>query len=73
MTEDDVADRIVSTADTLSGAWRVAGTRISVELILEALAGGDTPEDVVETYPVLTVDDVRAALEFARSAWWIAG
>jgi uncharacterized protein (DUF433 family) len=56
---------IVSTPDTLAGKPRIAGTRISVALILEELAGGETPADIVETYPALTLEDIQAAIAFA--------
>lgn len=56
---------IVATPDTLAGKPRIAGTRISVAMILEELAAGETPADIVETYPALTLADVQAAIDFA--------
>ena len=41
------------------------GTRITVYDVLEYLAGGMTPEEIVADFPELTIDHVRAALEFA--------
>jgi uncharacterized protein (DUF433 family) len=49
----------------LGGKPVVAGTRITVELILEKLGAGETVEEVVEAHPNLTVDDVHAALTYA--------
>jgi uncharacterized protein (DUF433 family) len=46
----------------------VAGTRITVELILEKLAVGETIEQVVEAHPRLTKEAVYAALDFAAKA-----
>ena len=46
----------------------VAGTRISVELILEKLAAGETVEQLLEAYPRLTRESVQAALAFAANA-----
>jgi uncharacterized protein (DUF433 family) len=40
-------------------------TRITVYDVLEYLAGGMTPDEIVADFPELTVDHVRAALEFA--------
>ena len=41
------------------------GTRIAVYDVLEYLAGGMTPDEIVSDFPELTIDHVRAALEFA--------
>jgi uncharacterized protein (DUF433 family) len=58
-------ERIVSNPGILGGKAVVAGTRISVEIILEQLALEATVEDVIEYYPFLTRDDVLAALAYA--------
>ena len=46
----------------------VAGTRITVELILEKLAAGETMEKILDAHPRLTREAVYAALGFAASA-----
>jgi uncharacterized protein (DUF433 family) len=46
----------------------VAGTRITVELILEKLAAGETIEQILDAHPRLTRDGVLAALDFAAKA-----
>lgn len=46
----------------------VAGTRITVELILEKLAGGETIEQLLEAHPRLTRQAVFASLAFAARA-----
>lgn len=43
----------------------VRGTRVLVATILGALAGGDSVADILEDYPNLAEEDIRAALEFA--------
>lgn len=43
----------------------IAGTRITVELILEKLAAGETVEQIVESHPRLTKEAVSVALRFA--------
>ena len=60
-----MADRIVSSPDTLSGKPRIAGTRIAVEMILEDLSAGMTAAEIVEAYPSLSVEDVQAAVAYA--------
>ena len=46
----------------------IAGTRITVELILEKLAAGETEEEILQAHPRLTSDAIRAALGFAANA-----
>lgn len=46
----------------------VAGTRITVELILEKLAAGETIEQILDAHPQLTREAVLAAIEFAKEA-----
>ena len=52
----------------LSGKPVIAGTRISVELILEKLAAGETIEQLLDDYPRLSVPAIRAALAYAADA-----
>lgn len=49
------------------GRPRIKGTRITVTDLLNALAAGDTIDDLVSDLPGLTCDDVLAALKFAAS------
>ncbi len=46
----------------------IKGTRITVELILEKLAAGQTVEQILEDYPHLTHESVKAALKFAAES-----
>lgn len=59
---------ITASPDVLMGKPVVAGTRISVELILEKLAAGETMEQLLEAHPHLSEAAIRAALAFAASA-----
>ena len=56
---------IVSDPAVLMGKPVVSGTRLTVELILEKLAGGETIEQVLEAHPRLTTEGISAALAFA--------
>ena len=49
----------------LVGKPVVKGTRISVEMIVDLLAAGWTREQILDSYPTLTADDVRACLAYA--------
>jgi len=59
---------IVSDPKVMMGKPVIAGTRITVELILEKLAAGETVEQLLEAHPRLTREAVRAALAFAAEA-----
>ena len=52
----------------LAGKPVVAGTRITVELVLEKLAAGETIEQLLEAHPKLTRESIQAALAFAAAA-----
>lgn len=54
--------------EIMMGKPVIAGTRITVELILEKLAAGETPEQLVAVYPRLTNPAIAAALDFAAQA-----
>lgn len=56
--------RIICDPEILCGKPVIAGTRISVELILEELAAGDSFEDILDAHPHLTREGIQAALEF---------
>ena len=58
-------DRIVSDPAILVGKPVIKGTRISVELILGWLANGWTFEQILESYPKITGEDILAVLAFA--------
>jgi uncharacterized protein (DUF433 family) len=59
---------VVSDPNIMMGKPVIAGTRITVELILDKLAAGETVEDILAAHPRLTADAVRAAISFAADA-----
>lgn len=60
-------DRIVVDIEILAGKPVVKGTRIPVELVLKRLAQELTFEELFVAYPRLTLEDVRACLEYAQA------
>lgn len=56
---------IQSDPAIMMGKPVIAGTRITVELILEKLAAGETVEDLLKAHPRLTKEAVIAALTYA--------
>lgn len=59
------SDLIETDPSIMMGKPVIAGTRITVELILEKLAAGETVEQIVDSHPRLTRQGVSAALLFA--------
>jgi uncharacterized protein (DUF433 family) len=59
---------IVSDPRVMMGKPVIAGTRITVELILEKLAAGETVEQILDAHPRLTKEAIQAALAFATEA-----
>jgi uncharacterized protein (DUF433 family) len=59
---------IQSDPSVMMGKAVIAGTRITVELILEKLAAGETIEQLMEAHPRLTKEAIHAALDFAAQA-----
>jgi uncharacterized protein (DUF433 family) len=60
-------DRITSDPAIFGGKPVVRGMRISVELILNLLARGETSEAIIEDYPELCPEDIRACLAYAHA------
>ena len=58
---------IVKDPNVLVGKPVVAGTRISVELILDKLAAGETYSEILHDFPHLTEKDISAAVEYANA------
>ncbi len=61
----DLMDRITIDPEIRSGKPIIRGTRITVADVLEYLAGGMTPEEILSDFPALTEEDIRAVLAFA--------
>lgn len=60
-----VTDRIEINPRVMMGRPVIRGTRITVEIVLRKLAEGATEEELLDAYPRLTRDDIRAAIGYA--------
>lgn len=60
-----IHDRIEMNPDIMLGKPVIRGTRVTVELIVRKVAEGATEAILLDAYPRLTRDDIRAALRFA--------
>jgi len=61
-------DRITLDPAVLVGKPVVKGTRLAVEFIVELMAEGWTEQQIMENYPGLTAEDIRACLAYASES-----
>ena len=61
-------DRIERNPRVMMGKPVIKGTRIPVELIMRKLSEGATLEELLDAYPHLSREDIRAALAYAAEA-----
>lgn len=66
LRENELLDRVTVRPDVFGGKPIIRDMRISVEHVLANLAAGETVESLIEEYPVLEPEDVRACLLFAH-------
>lgn len=66
MNEQELLKRITINPKIFGGKPIIRGRRLAVEHILGMLAAGDTAETILEGYPWLEPEDIRACLVYAR-------
>ncbi|MBX3175968.1 MAG: DUF433 domain-containing protein [Candidatus Hydrogenedentes bacterium] len=62
MNEERLLERITCDPDILCGKPVIAGTRLSVEFMLNLLAHGATTDEILEEYSGIAPEDVRACM-----------
>lgn len=67
MTDKRLLKRVTVNPEIFGGKPIIRGMRISVELILSLLAQGETQEAILQDYPDLEPDDIRACLAYAHA------
>jgi uncharacterized protein (DUF433 family) len=77
MTHEELLKRVSVDPNVCTGKPCIRGTRIYIAIILDGLAEGLTPEQIIDHYPQLALDDIRAALAYAadlsrENVWKIA-
>lgn len=74
MTREELLQRITSDPNICGGRPCIRGTRIDVAIVLDSMSEGLTAAEIIDHYPHLTVDDIRAACAFggelARENIW---
>jgi uncharacterized protein (DUF433 family) len=63
-TLTDIGTLIVRTPETCGGRPRIAGTRITVQYIVNEVRAGVTPEEILENKPHLTLGGIYAAIAY---------
>ena len=63
---ESLLNRITFDQKVLHGKPIIRGLRISVDMILELLAKGSNEQEILEDYPELEQEDIRAALLYAQ-------
>jgi len=66
MREEDLLRRITVNPAIFGGKPIIRGRRLAVEHVLGLLATGDSVQTILEGYPWLEPEDIRACLVFAR-------
>ena len=64
----DVMKYIEINQEIVMGTPVIRGTRISVEIILGKLLNGETVEDIIIAYPLVSMEAISAVLLFVQSA-----
>ena len=67
MTKIRWEDYIEERKDVLLGKPVFKGTRLTVELVLNELGAGTTPEEMLQNYPTLKPEHIRAAMLYAAA------
>ena len=62
-----IADRVQINPKVMLGKPVIRGTRVPVELLLRKLSEGAAEDDLLETYPRLTHEDIRAAVRYGAA------
>ena len=66
VNKEELLKRITINPKVMVGKPVIRGMRITVEQIIEALAGGVTEKEILEDYPELEAEDIKAALFYAN-------
>lgn len=64
----DYRARIIRDPRICGGEPVIKGTRVTLRTVLASLADGDSVEQILEGFPTLTPEDVRAAIAFAAAS-----
>jgi uncharacterized protein (DUF433 family) len=61
----ELIHRITVNSEICHGRPTIRNTRYTVDLILDLLSAGMTSQEIIDDYPALEIDDIKACLSFA--------
>jgi uncharacterized protein (DUF433 family) len=61
---DAIITEVIPIYTDNDGRMRVSGTRVLLDLIVEAYRRGETPEHIIQMYPTLTLDKIYLAIGY---------
>ena len=64
--EQKLLERITIDPQIFGGKPIIRGRRLAVEHVLGMLAAGDSPQEIVDAYDWLEIEDIQACLVYAR-------
>jgi uncharacterized protein (DUF433 family) len=62
-------DRITFDSNVMGGRATIRGMRVTVSLVINLVANGMGPEEIIQAYPYLEPEDIRQSLQYAA---WLA-
>ncbi len=65
MAHEGLLNGVTANPQVCGGSPCIRGTRIPIAIILDGLAEGLTPEQIIDHYPQLAWEDIQAALAYA--------
>lgn len=65
MTDQKLLERISMNPNVMTGKPVIQGTRLTVELILNMLAHGQSAQEIIKEYKGLVIEDIQACILFA--------
>ncbi len=65
MADHELLKRVVVNPDVFGGQPCIRGTRVSIAVVLGSLAEGLTPQQVMDHFPQISIEDIHAALAYA--------
>jgi uncharacterized protein (DUF433 family) len=65
MTRGELLQRITTDPDVCGARPCIRQTGIEVQLVLDSIADGQSPQDIIMHHPSLTIEDIRAAAAYA--------
>jgi uncharacterized protein (DUF433 family) len=68
MSDEELLERITLNPDVMAGKPVIQGTRLTVEYVLNLMAHGATEEEILNEYPGLEREDIRACLLFSAKS-----